>query len=75
MRTCITDRDSVYTIQTEHQEANNSESLCVLEKVLDYLLRLGKPEATARRGAAGRLGDNGLMVTSTPEGRLCIGRA
>jgi hypothetical protein len=55
---------------TEHQEANNSESLSALEKDLDYLLRIGKPEATARRGAAGRLGDNGLMITTTPEGRF-----
>jgi hypothetical protein len=38
-----------------------------LEKDLDYLLQIGKPEATARRGAAGCLGDNGLMITSTPE--------
>jgi hypothetical protein len=43
-------------------------SLFALEKDLDYLLRIGKPEATARQGAVGRLGDNGLMVTSTPEG-------
>jgi hypothetical protein len=55
---------------TEHQEANNSESLSALEKDLDYLLRIGKPEATARRGVTGCLGDNGLMITSTPEGRL-----
>jgi hypothetical protein len=55
---------------TEHQEANNSESLSALEKDLDYLLQIGKPEATARRGAAGCLGDNGLMITSTPEGRF-----
>jgi hypothetical protein len=41
-----------------------------LEKDLDYLLQIGKPEATARRGAAGCLGDNGLMITSTPEGRF-----
>jgi hypothetical protein len=49
--------------------------ICVLvisssEKDLDYLLRIGKPEATARRGAAGCLGDNGLIITSTPEGRF-----
>jgi hypothetical protein len=55
---------------TNHQEANDSESLSALEKDLDYLLRIGKPEATARRGAAGCLGDNGLMITSTPEGRF-----
>jgi hypothetical protein len=55
---------------TEHQVANNSESLSALEKDLDYLLQIGKPEATARRGAAGCLGDNGLMITSTPEGRF-----
>jgi hypothetical protein len=55
---------------TEPQEANNSESLSALEKDLDFLLQIGKPEATARRGAAGRLGDNGLMITSTPEGRF-----
>jgi hypothetical protein len=41
-----------------------------LEKDLDLLLQIGKPEATARRGAAGCLGDNGLMITSTPEGRF-----
>jgi hypothetical protein len=55
---------------TEPQEANNSESLSALEKDLDFLLQIGKPEATARRGAAGRLGDDGLMITSTPEGRF-----
>jgi hypothetical protein len=55
---------------TEHQEANNSESLSAFEKDLDFLLQIGKPEATARRGAAGCLGDNGLMITSTPEGRF-----
>jgi hypothetical protein len=55
---------------TEYQEANNSESLSALEKDLDFLLRIGKPEATARRGAAGCLGDNSLMITSTPEGRF-----
>jgi hypothetical protein len=53
---------------TEHQEANNFESLSALEKDLDYLLQIGKPEAIACRGAAGCLGDNGLMITSTPEG-------
>jgi hypothetical protein len=37
---------------------------------LDYLLQIEKPEATARRGAAGCLGDNDLMITSTPEGRF-----
>jgi hypothetical protein len=55
---------------TEPQEANNSESLSALEKDLDYLLRIGKPEATARREAAGCLGHNGLMITSTLEGRF-----
>jgi hypothetical protein len=39
-----------------------------LEKDLDYLLRIGKPEAIAHRGAAGYLGHNGLMITSTPKG-------
>jgi hypothetical protein len=55
---------------TKPQEANNSESLSVLEKDLDFLLQIGKPEATARWGAAGCLGDDGLMITSTPEGRF-----
>jgi hypothetical protein len=41
-----------------------------LEKDLDYLLQIGKLEASARQVAAGRLGDNGLMITSTPEGRF-----
>jgi hypothetical protein len=35
---------------TEPQEAHNSESLSALEKDLDFLLQIGKPEATARRG-------------------------
>jgi hypothetical protein len=55
---------------TEFQEANNSESLSALEKDLDLLLQSGKSEATARRGAAGCLGDNGLMITSTPKGHF-----
>jgi hypothetical protein len=55
---------------TEYQEADNSESLSALEKDFDYLLRIGKPEATARQGAAGCLGDNGLMITSTPGGHF-----
>jgi hypothetical protein len=63
-------RLSLRNSATEHQEANNSESLSALEKDLDYLLRIGKPEANTRRGAAGHLGDNGLMITSTPEGRF-----
>jgi hypothetical protein len=63
-------RLSLYNSSTEHQEANNSESLSALEKDLDYLLRIGKPEATARWGAAGCLGDNSMMITSTPEGRF-----
>jgi hypothetical protein len=54
----------------EPQEANNSESLSALEKDLDFLLQIGKPEATARQGAAGRLGDDGLIITSTPEGHF-----
>jgi hypothetical protein len=41
-----------------------------LEKDLDFLLQIRKPEAMARRGAAGRLGDNRLMMTSTPEGHF-----
>jgi hypothetical protein len=53
---------------TEFQEANNFESLSALEKDLDLLLQIRKPEATTRRGAAGCLGDNGLMITSTLEG-------
>jgi hypothetical protein len=34
---------------------------------MDSLLQLEKPEATARRGASGCFGTNGLMITSTPE--------
>jgi hypothetical protein len=57
-------------LATEPQEANNSESLSALEKNLDFLLQIGKPEATTCRGAAGCLGDDGLMITSTPEGHF-----
>jgi hypothetical protein len=52
------------------QEADISESLSTLEKDLDSLLQFGKPEATARWGASGCFGANGLMITSTPEGRF-----
>jgi hypothetical protein len=57
-------------LATGLQEANISESLSTLEKDLDSLLQLGKPEATARRGASGCFGANGLMITSTPEGHF-----
>jgi hypothetical protein len=63
-------RLGLHNSATEHQEGNKSESLSALEKDLDYLLRIGKPEATAHRGAASHLGDNGLMVTSTREGHF-----
>jgi hypothetical protein len=53
---------------TDLQEANVFESLSTLEKDLDSLLQLGKPEATARRRASGCFGANGLMITSSPEG-------
>jgi hypothetical protein len=56
-------------LATNLQEANNSESLSALEKD-DSLLRIGKPEATARRGAVGCFGDNGLMITTTLEGHF-----
>jgi hypothetical protein len=55
-------------LATDLQEANIFESLSTLEKNLDSLLQLGKPEATACRGAAGCFGANGLMITSTPKG-------
>jgi hypothetical protein len=53
---------------TDLQEANISESLSTLEKDLDSLLQLGKPEATAHRGASGGFGANSLMITSTSRG-------
>jgi hypothetical protein len=57
-------------LTTDLQEDNVSKSLSTLEEDLDTLLQLGKPEATARRGALGCFGSNGLMITSTPEGRF-----
>jgi hypothetical protein len=57
-------------LATDLQEANISESLSTLEEDLDTLLQLGKPEATARRGASSCFGANGLMITSTLEGRF-----
>jgi hypothetical protein len=55
-------------LATDLQEANTSEFLSTLEKDLDSLLQ--KPEATARRGASGCFGANGLMITSIPEGHF-----
>jgi hypothetical protein len=57
-------------LATDLLEANISESLSTLEKDLDSLLQLGKPEATTRQGASSCLGANGLMITSTLEGRF-----
>jgi hypothetical protein len=57
-------------LATDLYEADISESLSTLEEDLDSLLQLGKPEATARRGALGCFGANGLMITSTPEGHF-----
>jgi hypothetical protein len=57
-------------LATDHQEADISESLSALEKDLDSLLKLGGPEATARRGASGCIGASDLMITSTPVGRF-----
>jgi hypothetical protein len=56
-------------LATDLQEANISESLSTLED-LDSLLQLGKPKATACQGASGCFGANGLMITSTSEGRF-----
>jgi hypothetical protein len=55
---------------TDLQEANVSGSLSMLEKDLDFLLQVGRPEATACRGALGCLGASDLMITSMPEGRI-----
>jgi hypothetical protein len=52
------------------QEANVSGSLSMLEKDLDFLLQVGRPEATVCRGASGYFGASDLMITSMPEG--CI---
>jgi hypothetical protein len=61
-------RLGLHNLATDLQEADVSESLSTLEKDLDSLL--GKPEATMHREASGCFGANGLMITSTPEGRF-----
>jgi hypothetical protein len=68
--TCSRSRLGLHDLATDLQEANISESLSTLEKDLESLLQHGKPEATARRGASGCFGANGLMITSTPEGHF-----
>jgi hypothetical protein len=55
-------------LATDLQEADISKSLSTMEEDLDFLLQLGKPEATACQGASGCFGANGLTITSTPEG-------
>jgi hypothetical protein len=55
---------------TDLEEANVSGSLSMLEKDLDSLLQVGRPEATTCRGASGCSGASDLMITSTPEGRI-----
>jgi hypothetical protein len=63
-------RLSLRNLATDLQEADISESLSTLEEDLNSLLQLGKPEATARQGASGCFGANGLMITSTREGHF-----
>jgi hypothetical protein len=63
-------RLSLRDLAIDLQGANTSESLSTLEKDLDSLLQFGKPEATAHRGASGYFGANGLMISSTLEGRF-----
>jgi hypothetical protein len=67
---CCRSRLDLRNLAIDLQEANISESLSTLEEYLDTLLQLGEPEATARRGASGCFGANGLMITSTSEGRF-----
>jgi hypothetical protein len=67
---CSQSRLGLRNLATNLQEADISKSLSTLEEDLDTLLQLGRPEATARRGASGCFGANGLMITSTPEGRF-----
>jgi hypothetical protein len=67
---CSRSRLSLRNLATDLQEANISESLSTLEEDVDTLLQLRKTEATACRGASGCFGANGLMITSTPEGRF-----
>jgi hypothetical protein len=55
---------------TDLQEANASGSLSLLEKDPDLLLQVGKPEATACRGASGCSGTGDLVVTSLSEGHV-----
>jgi hypothetical protein len=55
---------------TDLQEANVSGSLSTLEKDLDSLLQVGRPEATACLGTSGCFGASDLMITSMPEGRI-----
>jgi hypothetical protein len=57
-------------LATDLQEVDISGSLSALEKDLDSLLQLERPEATARRGTSGCFGTSDLMITSTPEGRF-----
>jgi hypothetical protein len=55
---------------TDLQKAKVSGSLSMLEKDVDFLLQVGRPKATACRGASGCFGASGLMITSMPEGRI-----
>jgi hypothetical protein len=66
---CSRSRLGLRNLATNLQEANVSESFSPLEE-LDSLLQLGKPEATACRGASGCFGANSLMITSTSEGHF-----
>jgi hypothetical protein len=59
---------------TDVQEANVLGSLSTLEKDLDSLLQVERPEATACRGASGCFGASDLMITSIPEGRFVYWR-
>jgi hypothetical protein len=55
---------------TDLKEANVSGSFSMLEKDLNFLLQVRRPEATTCRGASGCFGASDLMITPMPGGRI-----
>jgi hypothetical protein len=67
---CSRSRLGLRNLATDLQEANISESLSTLEKDLDSLLQLEKPESHRTSGAVDCFGANSLMITSSLEGHF-----
>jgi hypothetical protein len=71
LRTCVADHDSVHAIRPLNLRSPTIPSPSLhWKRTWTFYYKLGNLKPRHVRGAAGRLGDDGLMITSTPEDRF-----